>query len=188
MKPGVRALGVAESFRGERSTIGGAVVTAARVTDGFGFQDCTVGGTDATDAIGRLYSALDREDVQYVLIAGVALAWYNVLDLRALYSQVDRPVIAVTFEASEGLAAALREEFEGDALDRRLEAYHALPDREPVTVNGETVYVRWVGIDEPEARRVVQAYTPTGGRPEPVRVARQAARAADEYVAEIDET
>lgn len=187
MKPGARALGVAESFRGERSTIGGAVVTASRVTDGFGFRDCTVGGTDATDAIRRLYSGLDREDVQYLLVAGVALAWYNILDLEALHSHVDRPVIAITFEASDGLASSLREAFDGAALNRRLEAYRALPDREEITVNGESIYIRWVGIDEPAARRVVTAYTPDGGRPEPVRVARQAARAADEYVTKIDD-
>ncbi|MFW5937347.1 MAG: DUF99 family protein [Halanaeroarchaeum sp.] len=181
MKSGARALGVAESFRGDRSTLAGVVITGNRIVDGFSFSTCTVGGTDATAAVNDLYAALDREDVRYLLIAGVALAWYNVVDLDDVHRATDRPVIAVTFEASEGLESALGREFSGDALDRRLAAYRSLPDRIPVTVNGETVYLRSVGIDREAAASVVQAYTPEGGRPEPVRVARQAARAADAF-------
>ncbi|MGM0398448.1 MAG: DUF99 family protein [Halobacteriota archaeon] len=182
MKPGVRALGIAESYRGDRSTLAGVVVTAARAVDGFEFSSCSVGGLDATESIQGLYADLDREDVRYLFLAGVALAWFNVVDLRELSRFVDRPVIAVTFEESDGLEPALRREFDGDALDRRLEAYRSLPDRRETTVNGETVYLRAVGLGVDEAADVVEAYTPVGGRPEPVRVARQAARAADRFV------
>jgi endonuclease V-like protein UPF0215 family len=61
-------------------------------------------------------------------------------------------------------------------------------------VNGETVFVRSVGLggrdaaspDEAgtapaEVTRVIRAYTPAGGRPEPVRVARLAARGAQAW-------
>jgi endonuclease V-like protein UPF0215 family len=185
MKPGVRALGVAESYvergaGGRRSTLAGVVVRASRVVDGFSFDTCTVGGSDATDAVADLYDSLGREDVRYVLVGGVALAWYNLLDLRALHDATDRPVLAVTFEDSPGLEPAIRDAFDGRELDRRLDAYRALPERHPVTVNDERVFVRAVGCDESEARDVVRAFTPEGGRPEPLRVARLAARAADD--------
>ncbi|PSQ33541.1 DUF99 domain-containing protein, partial [Halobacteriales archaeon SW_12_69_24] len=52
--------------------------------------------------------------------------------------------------------------------------------RRPVTVNDERVFVRAVGCEEDEAADVVRAFTPEGGRPEPLRVARLAARAADD--------
>jgi hypothetical protein len=60
MKPGVRALGVAESFADgdERSVLCGAVVRADRTADGFVFGSCAVGGTDATAAIESLYADL----------------------------------------------------------------------------------------------------------------------------------
>lgn len=180
MKSGTRALGVAESFRSETSTLAGAVVRASRVVDGFAFSSCTVGGHDATEGIVDLYRTLDREDVRYVVVAGVALAWYNLVDMDRVRDATDRPVLSVTFEASEGLEDSLRAEFDGDALDRRLDAYAALPPRRPVDVGDETVYVRSVGVDDDEADRAVRAFTPEGGRPEPVRVARLAARACDE--------
>jgi len=179
VKAGVRALGVAESFSDGQSTLAGAVVRASRVVDGFGFATCTVGGTDATDAICTLFESLGREDVRYVLVAGIAPAWFNVLDLHAIHECVDRPVISVTFEASEGLEPALREAFDGDALATRLDVYRRQPARRELAVDDETVFVRNVGIADDEANDVVRAFTPEGGRPEPVRVARLAARAAD---------
>ncbi|WP_435334089.1 DUF99 family protein [Haloarchaeobius sp. TZWWS8] len=179
MKPGVRALGVAESFHDDVSTLAGVVVRASRVVDGLSFATCTVGGMDVTDAISDIYADLGREDVQYVLVSGIALAWYNVLDMRRLHRDLDRPVLSVTYEESQGLETAIMEAFSGDERDRRLETYRSQPGRDPVEVNGEIVYVRAVGVDPSEARDVVRAFTPEGGRPEPLRVARFAARAGD---------
>ncbi|WP_251341273.1 DUF99 family protein [Haloplanus halophilus] len=179
MKSGARALGVAESFsQGERSVLGGAVVRRDRVADGFVFGTCTVGGTDATAAVERLWADLGREDVRALLLSGIAPAWFNLLDLRSLHDRVDRPVVSVSFEASPGLEPALREAFSGEALDRRLRTYRALPSRRRLDVNGEDVYVRAVGVDDDGAADLVRAFTPEGGRPEPLRVARLAARAA----------
>lgn len=181
MKSGVRALGIAESYRGERSTLAGAVVRASRVVDGFAFGSCTVGGLDATDAIVSLYDDLDRDDVRYIFVSGIAPAWYNVLDLHEIAAGTDRPVISVSFEASDGLAAALDAEFSGDALERRQAIYNAQPDRERLRVNDETVFVRSVGVEGDSPATVVRGFTPEGGRPEPLRVARLAARGLDRF-------
>jgi hypothetical protein len=245
VKAGTRALGVAESYvgtsRGDgerdavveadeasaregatgerdppRSTLCGAVVRADRVLDGLGFEACTVGGTDATAATVRLVERVARPDVRFVLLAGVAPAWFNLLDLDRLHRAADRPVVAVSFEASAGLEPALREAFAGAALERRLDAYRALPPRRRVALDeekptgtpadadagtsarddgagddgdgapdgdgdGDAVFVRAVGCADERAAEVVRAFTPAGGRPEPLRVARLAARAAREY-------
>jgi hypothetical protein len=194
-----------------RSTLCGAVVRADRVLDGLGFEACTVGGTDATAATVRLVERLARPDVRFVLLAGVAPAWFNVLDVERVHRAADRPTVAVSFESSAGLEPALREAFDGAALERRLDAYRALPPRRRVTLDGsgdddrnghgtaagdgaddgdasdegggDAVFVRAVGCPDERAAEVVRAFTPTGGRPEPLRVARLAARAAREYVA-----
>ncbi|QSG10627.1 Endonuclease V-like protein [Halapricum desulfuricans] len=185
MKSGVRALGVAESYRGATSTLAGAVVRADRVVDGFVFGQCTVGGSDATPSVIELFDRLDRPDVRYVLLAGIAPAWYNLLDLHAIAEAVDRPVLSVSFEDSEGLEPALRDAFDGEALARRLETYRDQPPRRVVDLDGETVYVRAVGCSGSEADRIVRAFTPEGGRPEPLRVARAAARAAAAFRREL---
>jgi hypothetical protein len=174
VKAGVRALGVAESFREETSILAGTVLTRDRTVDGFAFETCEVGGLDATDAVIALAEDLGREDVQYLFLSGIAPAWYNILDLRAIHAATGLPVLSVSFEESPGLEAPLRAAFEGEALDHRLERYRAQPPREPVTVNGHQRFVRSLGLADPAA--VVAGFTPEGGRPEPLRVARLAAR------------
>jgi endonuclease V-like protein UPF0215 family len=182
MKPGSRALGIAESFRrdADHSTVAGVVTRTSRVVDGVAFSTATVGGTDVTEAVVDVFSKLDREDIQYLLVGGIALSWYNVVDLRAVADTTDLPVLSVTFEASDGLEEPLRAAFEGQELTERLETYRNQPERYRVTVGDEVVYVRSVGIDVGRARDVVRGFTPEGGRPEPVRVARLAARGADD--------
>lgn len=180
MKRGVRALGVAESYRGDRSTLAGVVTRASRVVDGFAFGSCIVGGTDATRSILDLYSRLDREDVRYLLISGIAPAWYNVIDLSRLHEATGRPAISVSFEESDGLEPAIREAFDGDEARRRLDIYRSLPDRRRVSVPDGRVFVRSVGIEDAEAGKVIREFTPEGVRPEPLRVARLAARAVDQ--------
>ncbi len=181
MKPGARALGVAESYADANSTIGGAVVQAKGTVESFAFATCTVGGTDATDAISRLWTRLDREDVRYLLVAGIAPAWFNIVDLRRLAEVTDRPVISVSFEASPGLEAPIREAFDGPAAECRLETYRVQPDRHEVALGESAVFVRAADIEPDRATAVVRHFTAGGSRPEPLRVAREAARAVDAF-------
>jgi endonuclease V-like protein UPF0215 family len=182
VKAGRRALGIAESYRGTddgaTSTLGGAVVRANRAVDDFGLATCTVGGRDATDAVVDLWDRLDRPDVRYVFLAGVAPAWYNLLDLDALAAATDRPVLAVSFEESDGLDSAIENAFDGDERAARLDAYRSLPERFRLSADGAPLFIRCVGLDESDAKTVVEAYTHER-RPEPLRVARALARRID---------
>jgi endonuclease V-like protein UPF0215 family len=184
VKAGARVLGIAESYANDadRSTLAGVVYRIDRTVDGFVFGSCSVGGTDATAAIVDCWGRLDRPDVQYVVVAGIALAWYNLVDLRSVHEATDRPVAAVAFEASEGLEAGLRDAFDGDELVDRLAAYRRQPPRDRCQVNGEAAFVRSAGFDGPEtAHDLVRETTPSGARPDPLRIANGAARAADAW-------
>lgn len=177
-KPGSRAVGIAASDGPEYSQLCGAVVRADRAVEDFVFARCTTGGTDATAACIDLLARLERPDAQWILLAGVAPAWFNLVDLDDLHAATDRPVIAVSFEASDGLADPLREHFSGEPLQRRLATYRELPPREPVSINDAELWVRTVGIDTADAANVLRAFLPADSdRPEPLRVAQRAARA-----------
>ena len=180
MQPG-RAIGVAESYEAAASVLAAAVVRRDRVVDDFGFERCTVGGMDASDAAARLVTGLGRPDARVLILSGIAPAWFNLFDLHDIHERVDRPVLSVSFESSPGLGDALRREFDGDALAERIDIYERQPPRREFTVDGERLWVRAVGADDEEAARIVRAFTPEGGRPEPLRVARLAARAGDAF-------
>jgi endonuclease V-like protein UPF0215 family len=177
---------VAESYRGTdadgaTSTLGGAVVRADRTVDDVVFGECTVGGTDATTAVVDAWRRLDRDDVGYLVLSGVALAWYNVVDVVRLANVVDRPVIAVTYEDSPGLGDAIADAFDGREREERLTTYGSLPTRRRLDGVGDgPLYVRSAGIGTAEVDRVLSAFTHER-RPDPIRVAKLAARAADDF-------
>lgn len=181
MKSGVRALGIAESYRRQSSTLCGAVVTGEGIVDGIGFRSIDVGGTDATDSVVALWDEVGRPDVRVLLLSGVALAWYNIVDHNRLSDAIPIPVLSLTYEASDGLQSAIEREFDGEAARVRLERYDALPARRECDLGDESVFVRAINADDINIEETLQSLTRAGGRPEPVRVARIAARAADEY-------
>ena len=185
MDPPSRTLGVAFTDARDASHAAGVVVRADGTPDGFAFARCTVGGTDATDAVVDCWRALDREDVRHVACAGVAPAWFNLLDLGRLSVALDRPVYAVSYEASHGLEPALRDAFDADALADRLDTYRSLPPRVPVDSpeSGDPRFVRAVGLAPERAAAAVRGLTRDGERRcEPLRIAALAASAHREAV------
>lgn len=178
MKPGARALAVADSTVDQRCVVCGIVARADRVVDDVVFDAWTVGGTDATATVVDLFERIDREDLQYLLLSGIAPAWFNLLDCPAIEAATGLPTISVSYEESEGLAEPIREAFEDESVEERLAIYRRQPERRAVSLNDETVFVRSVGLDDAEADDVVRGFTPEGGRPEPLRLANLAARAA----------
>ncbi|QUO47780.1 MULTISPECIES: DUF99 family protein [Halorubrum] len=192
MTPPSRTLGIAFSDARDASHAAGVVIRADGTPDGFAFATCTVGGTDATDAVIDCWRALDREDVRHVACAGVAPAWFNLLDLDRLREALDRPVYAVSYEASPGLEPALRDAFDGDALADRLATYRSLPPRVPVDAADDDApdsddprFVRAVGVDSDEAAAAIRGLTRDGERRcEPLRIAGLAASAHREAATE----
>ena len=179
MDPPSRTLGVAFSDAADLSYAAGVVVRADGTPDGFAFARCTVGGTDATEAVIDCWRTLAREDVRHVACAGVAPAWFNLLDLDRLREALDRPVYAVSYETSPGLEPALRDAFDGDALADRLATYRSLPPRVPVdAASDDPRFVRAVGVDPERAAAAVRGLTRDGARRcEPLRIAALAASA-----------
>ncbi|GAA0521002.1 hypothetical protein SAMN04488066_12158 [Halorubrum aquaticum] len=189
-----RTLGLAFSDGNRLSRVAGAVLRSDDALDGLAYGACTVGGTDATDAVIDLVADLGREDVRHVCVAGVAPAWFNLLDMRRLREALDRPVSAVSYEASPGLEPALREAFDGDDLAERLAVYRSLPPRRRVDVAdadsaghdsdpADPLFVRAVGLEDDRAAAIVRSLVREGfRRPEPLRVASIAASAHREAV------
>jgi endonuclease V-like protein UPF0215 family len=179
-KPGLRALGIAESYRGRHdegavSRLAGVVMRRDLRVDGFGTEITTVGGTDATGAVVRLVRTVGRDDVRLVMLSGAVIAWFNVVDGAAVADATNCAVVQVTYEASPGLEEAIRRHFPGDTA--RLAAYRRLGERAPVVLStGATVYLRPFGLDLADAAALVDSFTLDGGVPEPLRVARIIAR------------
>jgi endonuclease V-like protein UPF0215 family len=176
-KKGLRVLGIAESFYGrEYSTLCGLVMRKDRIIDGAVFDRITVGGMDATDAVLRMVRHLDRSDINCIMISGCVIAWFNIVDPDTIINRTGLPVIAVTYEASEGIEQDIAHHFPGD--EERIEAYRRLGIRTEIPLHtGYRLYIRGWGIEDEDAARLCNDFTAVGKIPEPLRVARMMARA-----------
>lgn len=178
-KPGIRALGVAESFgQGEEtSVLAGVVMRSDRVVDGVAYGRTKVGGDDATGSIAALYRKLGRNDVNLLMVSGAILSLYNIVDVDALSAKTRLPVVCLTYKETAGIEDSIRRRF-GAGATAKLEAYRRLGRRRGVALRtGSRVYVRTSGLDARETRKVLDAFTIQGSIPEPVRVAKLLARA-----------
>lgn len=177
-KPAVRVLGIAESFARARSSscLAGVVMRADLRVDGVAFARATVGGSDATEGVLAIYEQLDRSDINALLLGGAVISWFNVIDLQEVFDRTGKPLICLTYEESLGLESYIREYFPDS--EEKLAGYRRLGHREAVGLKtGYHVYIRVLGASAEDARVLLNRFTLDGRIPEPVRLARLAARA-----------
>lgn len=201
-KPALRVLGIAESFErpcalfadpvsttpsppaSSRSMLAGVVMRADRRVDGLAYARASVGGDDATRAVLEICRRLDRRDINALFLSGAAISWFNIIDLVAVFEEVSRPLICLTYEESEGLEKYLREYF--PEPEEKIERYRTLGGREKIRLKtGYDLFVRVHGATVEEARILLNKFTLDGRVPEPVRLARMAARAARKVEEEL---
>ena len=115
-KKGLRAFGIAESYSGRTRYLAGVVMRKDLRIDGFSFGTVTVGGMDATDTIITMIHALERSDLNVVMLSGCVIAWFNVISPVAIHEDTGLPVICVTYEESDGLLGDIRHHFPDDTL------------------------------------------------------------------------
>lgn len=176
IKEGSRVLAIAESFKKDYriSVLVGLVYRLDRIIDGIKIGFNTVGGKDSTENILKMIESMEREDINFILLSGAVISWFNIIDVNELYWKTGIPVIVATYEESEGLIPYLIKYFK-DWEDRVL-IYLTLGGRIPVKLpTGYTIYIRAVGIDTGYASRLISMITMYGRYPEPIRIAKMMA-------------
>ncbi|MGQ9719606.1 MAG: endonuclease dU [Nitrososphaerales archaeon] len=179
-KKGIRALGIAESFKkgqSKRSILAGIVMRSDMIVDGFIFGSAEIGGDDTTDEIANMFQRLNRNDINVIILGGSVISMYNIIDIDSLGAKTNTPVISVTFGESEGLEPHIKHHFP-DSWEKKLLAYKKLGGRDAIKLHTNyTVYVRPYGISLETSKRILDKFTIQGAIPEPIRLARLLARA-----------
>jgi len=171
-KQGIRGLAIAESFSqtSKKSVLSGIVMSTDLVIDGFVFGHSTVGGDDATDAILSMYEKLDRPDVSFLLISGIVISLYNIVDVKRISEKTGLPVIGITYEESQGIEDAIKHHFP-DSYETKLAEYSKLGSREKITLHtSHNLYIRNEGCTVLEATQLLDKITLQGSIPEPLRI------------------
>ena len=174
MKAQIRVLGIDDSpfkFRDEKALVVGAMVRVPNYLEGVMRTDVTVDGTDATEKLIDMVSrSRYRDQVKAVMLDGIALAGFNVVDIKGLCDELHAPVITVTRDKPnlEKMKTALRGHFPD--WQRRYSLISSLELR-PITTEHKPIYACAVGSSWGEAVELVRMVTVRGAVPEPVRMA-----------------
>jgi uncharacterized protein len=177
-KKGLRGLAIAESFtqNSKKSILAGIVMRLDFVIDGFVFGKATLEGDDATDEILSMFKKLNRPDISYLLISGIIISMYNIVDLKKISETLKIPVIGVTYQESTGIEDAIKHHFP-DTFETKLKEYEELGEREEITLDTSyKVYIRKEGCTKSEAAQLLNDITLQGSFPEPLRVAQLLAK------------
>ena len=172
-KQGIRGLAIAESFSqtSKKSVLSGIVMSTDLVIDGFVFGHSTVGGDDATDTILSMYEKLDRPDVSFLLISGIVISLYNIVDVKRISEKIGLPVIGVTYEESSGIEDAIKHHFP-ESYESKLAEYSKLGTREKITLHTSyNLYIQNEGCTVLEATQLLDKMTLQGSIPEPLKIA-----------------
>ncbi len=146
------------------------------IIDGIAFGSASIEGDDATECVISMYSSLKRDDINCFLLDGLVISMYNIIDGERVSLETGIPVIAITFEESSGLEESIKRHFKN--WESKLEQYHKIGDRERITLKtGKDLYIRYWGLTLRRSASILNSFTLQGAIPEPIRVAKLAARA-----------
>ena len=178
-KKGIRGLGIAESFRqdSEKSFLAGVIMSNDLIIDGFVTGSATIKGNDATDEIISMYNKLDRTDISYLVISGIVISLYNMVDVKKIYESVGIPTIGVTYNDSGSLDDTIKKHFP-DNFEEKINLYRKTGVREKISLKtGIDLFVRFEGCTISECTQLLSKITKPDSIPEPLRVAQFLAKA-----------
>jgi endonuclease V-like protein UPF0215 family len=174
MKPHVRVLGIddsAFSFDEEEVVVVGAVVRLPNYLEGVLKTTAEVDGDDATDRLSEMIKASRyAENLAAILIDGIAVGGFNIIDIDSLHSELNIPVATVTRDEPDliSIETALKAKFPDWERRFGLITKHEL---EEVETEHKPLYVQAVGEDVQNIKEMIGKSTVLGALPEPIRMA-----------------
>jgi len=177
VKPEIRVLGIDDGVFTPHSKelvdVVGVVFRGGYWLDGFMHTRVQVDGMDATKKLTQMIMESPHyQQLRVIMLNGVTLAGFNVVDIAELHKKTKLPVIAVTRDNPkfEDIREALRN------LPQMEERWKAIEKAGRIfrvrTRKGEdSIYAHAVGIPEETAERIMKSTSTRSNIPEPLRAA-----------------
>lgn len=154
-----------KEHRGDVAAIG--TIYAGERFDGLLIGKVRRDGRNSTDALAAMIEDSRHDHIQLVMIHGIALGGFNVVDIQSLSQRLDRPVLVVARRKPDlaAIKKALYTRVPGGKRKWRL--IEEAGPMEPL----EDLYVQRVGIETEAAAAVLRRFAIHGKLPEPLRMA-----------------
>lgn len=174
MKTQIRLLGIDDSpfmFSDKYCTIIGVVMRGGEYIEGVIKNHVSVDGNDATSICQQIIeNTRHRTQLKAILLDGVALGGFNVVDMNKIYKKTNLPVITITRDKPDvkKIEEALKKYFS----DWKKRLYLIKKDKlHKIETKHNPIYVKFVGLNLEETKEIIKISTIRGVIPEPIRVA-----------------
>jgi endonuclease V-like protein UPF0215 family len=174
MKQQIRLLGIDDSpfsFTDKYATVVGVVMRGGNYLECVLRNQVSVDGDDATFiCVEMIKNTRHRKQLRAMLLDGIALGGFNVINIEDIHSNTGLPVITITRDKPDfkKIEIALKKNFEDWKNRLNLMKKGQLYK---VETNYNPIFVKCVGLSIDEAKEIIKISTIRGVVPEPIRVA-----------------
>ena len=174
MKKQIRLLGIDDSpftFTDKYGTVIGVVMRGGEYVECVLKSQVSIDGSDATFVCKNMIGGTrHKKQLKAMLLDGIALGGFNIVDIEDVYESTGLPVITVTRDNPnfKKIEFALKKNF--DDWKERLSVIKKGKLHE-VKTKHNPIFIKCVGITLAEAKEIIKISTIRGVIPEPIRVA-----------------
>ena len=174
MKNQIRILGIDDSpftFKDKRCRIIGVVMRGGEYIEAVLSDIVNIDSLDSTDKVVKMIkSTRHNKQLKAVLLDGVALGGFNIIDIEKIYENTRIPAITVTRDKPniEKIKNALKKHFKD--WEKRFDLINK-GELFKIKTKHNPIYIKCAGICADEAKEIIKISTIRGVIPEPIRVA-----------------
>ena len=174
MKRQIRILGVDDApftFTDRYTTVIGVVMRGGEYIECVLREQVSIDGDDATLVCKNMIeNTRHREQLKAMVLDGVVLGGFNVVDIEEVYDSTNLPVITFTRDEPdfENIEKALKKNF-NDWKERLM--FIKKGELYKIKTSHNPIFVKCAGIDIEGAKEIIKLSTIRGVVPEPIRVA-----------------
>lgn len=174
MKRQIRILGIDDSpftFSDKFVNIIGVIMRGGEYLEGVLCKQLKVDGIEATSAcIDMVNSTKYNTQLKIIMIDGVSLGGFNIINIKELYESTNIPVVTITRDKPNLLKikTALEKNFKD--WEKR---WNIISDGKLHKINTlhNPIFVKFAGINTNEVEEIIKLSTIRGVIPEPIRIA-----------------
>ncbi|MFH1848580.1 MAG: DUF99 family protein [archaeon] len=170
MKKEIRIIGIDDApfdkFRDKTTLLVGVVYRGGSFLDGVVSTRVGVDGNNATDKIASMVSGCRfRPQLQAIILDGIAVGGFNVVDIKQVYDRTGIPVIVVmrAYPDLEKIECALKKLGKGKKL-------RYIRNAGPIYRAGK-IHIQFCGIEPERATGIIKLTSTHSLIPEPIRAA-----------------
>jgi endonuclease V-like protein UPF0215 family len=150
----------------------GVVFRGGEFLDGVLRTYVTVDGLDATEKLSKMInSSRHRQQLKVIMLDGITLGGFNIIDVKKLYSETKLPILIVNRKPPDlrSIKVALEKNF--DDFEKRWKMILNAGKIKEMKFEKFFVYYQNIGIDDDEAEEILSISIKHAQIPEPLRVA-----------------